>query len=648
MEDPLQSTGQALGRYALPDQAASLLSAIVESSDDAIVGKDLNGVVTSWNRGAEKIFGYTAAEMIGVSILRLIPADRQFEEAHILGRIRSGQSIEHFETLRQTKDGRLLDISLTVSPIKDPSGRVVGVSKIARDITERKRAEEALRNRDADLQLVLDAAELGRWNWIIATGELVWSPECLALYGLPPGAAITYEKFLALLHPEDRGRVAEALRRAIENGTRYDEEKRVLWPDGTVRWTVSRGQVYYDAAGRPARMTGVTFDITDRKRMLAQALRAQRMDSIGTLAGGIAHDLNNVLAPILMSIETLRDLVRNEEDAEVLDTLQTGVLRASGLVKQVLSFARGVEGQRIPLNPRHIITELLKVVHDTFPKSIDVRLNASADLWTVTGDPTQLHQVFLNLCLNARDAMPAGGNLSISMENIVLDETYAAMNPDSLPGAYVKIKVIDTGTGIPPEIRERVFEPFFTTKEIGKGTGLGLSTTLAIVKSHGGFIHLYSEPGRGTKFKVYLPASTTPAAAREVALEQTRLPRGNGELILVVDDEAGIRRIAQRTLERYGYRVLLATQGAEAVALYAQRASEIAVVLTDMAMPIMDGPALIIALKSMNPAVKIIGSSGYAANDGVAKAVGAGVGHFVPKPYTAETMLTVLAGVLNA
>jgi signal transduction histidine kinase/CheY-like chemotaxis protein len=394
---------------------------------------------------------------------------------------------------------------------------------------------------------------------------------------------------------------------------------------------------------------GVAFvlDLTDRKKMEQQFLRAQRMESIGTLAGGIAHDLNNVLSPILMSIELLKDMAQDELGLKLLETLKGSAQRGADLVKQVLSFARGVECERLVVNPIHVMRDLMKVMRDTFPKSIEARFTPERNLWTVTGDPTQLHQVFLNLCVNARDAMPKGGNINIGMENIVLDETYAAMNPGAAPGSYVMVKVEDNGGGIPPAIRERIFEPFFTTKEMGKGTGLGLSTTLAIVKSHGGFINLYSEVGQGTKFKIYLPANPSQSASDDAAVEQSRLPRGNGEMILVVDDEEAIRKVAKGTLERFGYRVLLAANGAEGVALYAQQRQGISVVLTDMAMPIMDGPSMIIALKAMNPEIRIIGSSGLASNGGVAKAVGAGVQFFVPKPYTAESILTTLQKLLH-
>ncbi|MEI8342545.1 MAG: response regulator [Verrucomicrobiota bacterium] len=383
------------------------------------------------------------------------------------------------------------------------------------------------------------------------------------------------------------------------------------------------------------------------KKMEAQSLRAQRFESIGTLAGGIAHDLNNVLAPILMAVEILREMITNEAGQKILSTLEASAQHGADLVKQVLAFARGIEGRRIMVNPIHLLHDIQHIVRDTFPKNITFSLVPHRDLWTTTGDPTQLHQVFTNLCVNARDAMPHGGRLTVTIENIVLDDVYADMNPDSKSGAYVMVEVTDTGTGIPPKDVERIFEPFFTTKEVGKGTGLGLSTTMAIVKSHGGFISVYSEIGKGTTFKVYLPADTTTKSVETAALERAQLPSGNGELVLVVDDEESIRSIAQATLERFGYRVLLATDGAEAVAVYAQHREEIAIVLTDLAMPVMDGASTLVALKALNPQVKAIASSGLTANRENTQAVKAGFEHFIPKPYTAELMLNILAKVLH-
>jgi CheY-like chemotaxis protein len=337
----------------------------------------------------------------------------------------------------------------------------------------------------------------------------------------------------------------------------------------------------------------------------------------------------------------------NPEALETLGTLDLCAKRGADLVKQVLSFARGIEGQRMSVSVAHLGRELFHVLHDMLPRSVTLRFDPIPDLWSVNGDATQLHQVLLNLCVNARDAMPGGGNLDISMQNIVLDDTYASMNVDARPGPYVMIEVKDTGSGIPADIRERIFDPFFTTKEIGRGTGLGLSTTLTIIKSHGGFINVYSESGIGSKFKVYLPADTSKVVADEVRVDQSGLPRGDGELLLVVDDEEPIRKIVQVALQRFGYDVMLARHGAEAVALYAQHRERIALVLTDMAMPVMDGPATILAIRAIDPHAKIVGSSGLTSNGDVARAIGAGVEHFVAKPYTAEALLRTLAKALG-
>jgi CheY-like chemotaxis protein len=306
-----------------------------------------------------------------------------------------------------------------------------------------------------------------------------------------------------------------------------------------------------------------------------------------------------------------------------------------------------VEGQRAVVQPKHIAHEIKQIVHETFPKSVEFEFHAAPDLWSIIGDPTQIHQVLLNLCVNARDAMPKGGKLSIHMDNVTLDETYAGMNLDAKTGPYVLVQVIDTGTGIPKDIQERIFDPFFTTKEIGKGTGLGLSTTLAIVKSHGGFISCYSEPDKGAIFKVYFPASNTPAMAEKTTAKPSKLSHGHNELILVVDDEEPIRKVAQKTLERFGYRVLLAADGAEAVSVFKSRQRDIAAIIMDMAMPVMDGTATISAIKAIKPKIRIISSSGLSSDGGAVETSNNGVRHFIPKPYTAETMLDTLNAVLH-
>src|SRR5581483_3743019 len=311
---------------------------------------------------------------------------------------------------------------------------------------------------------------------------------------------------------------------------------------------------------RPRSILVINADITEKKKLEAQYLRAQRMQSIGTLASGIAHDLNNVLSPILMAVRILQSRVHDESSRRMLSLLQANAERGGEMVRQVLSFARGVEGAHALLQPAHLIKEIVKILRETLPKNIEIRADLPADLWAVTGDATQIHQVLMNLCVNARDAMPDGGQVRVGAENVTLDEQYTRMNLDAHPGRYVLMTVADTGSGIPPEIINRIFDPFFTTKEQGKGTGLGLATVIGIVKSHGGFVNVYSEVGNGTKFSVYLPAGESGEAASPGA-ERQELPFGNGQLILVVDDESAIREITRETLEAFNYRVLTAGDG---------------------------------------------------------------------------------------
>lgn len=389
-------------------------------------------------------------------------------------------------------------------------------------------------------------------------------------------------------------------------------------------------------------------DLTEQRKMETQYLRAQRLESIGTLAGGIAHDLNNVLAPIMLSVELLKaDVGIDPRRNEVIDTVQVSCRRGADLVRQVLAFARGMEGERIPLQLRHLIGELRGIIAGTFPPNIQIMVDVAKDLWPITGDATQIHQVLLNLAVNARDAMPRGGTLTVSAGNVTLDAQYASMCEEAKPGNYVKLDVTDTGQGMPLNVRKRIFEPFFTTKEIGKGTGIGLATVHTIVKSHSGFMKVESEVGRGSIFKIFLPASPVPRAEISVPPIQATLPRGRNELVLVVDDELTIREITRQTLETFGYRVITASDGAEAVALYARQMEQIAVVLTDMTMPIMDGRATSEVLHRINPSVKIITASGVDSEESTDKAANFGIQDFLLKPFTAETLLNLLREVLD-
>jgi CheY-like chemotaxis protein len=370
------------------------------------------------------------------------------------------------------------------------------------------------------------------------------------------------------------------------------------------------------------------------------------MESIGTLAAGIAHDINNVLSPILLAIRILEKKFPDPDTRQTLKVLQANAERGGNMVRQILEFARGIKGERIILKPEQVISQVVKVLKETLKRSIRIDSLLAENLWTISADPTQIHQVLMNLFINSADAMPAGGTIFVEAGNISIDENYARMNLDARVGRYVRISVRDTGIGIPASILDKIFDPFFTTKEPGKGTGLGLSTVLAIIKSHCGFMEVHSEEGSGTEFAFYLPAadSTIPEPGEELAPE---LPVGHGETILVVDDESSILEITRTTLEAYGFKVLTASDGTEAVALFSTYKDQISVVLTDVVMPFMDGPATMRAMQRLNPRVAIIVSSGLKGKDKTIESKIEGVKAFLPKPYTADTLLNTLAEVLS-
>jgi nitrogen-specific signal transduction histidine kinase/ActR/RegA family two-component response regulator len=393
---------------------------------------------------------------------------------------------------------------------------------------------------------------------------------------------------------------------------------------------------------------GTITDLTEQKQLEAQFLRAQRLESLGTLASGIAHDFNNILTPMLAIAQLLAlklpDLT--EQNRRFLQIIEENAKRGADLVKQILAFAHGGEGKRQPLQIQHLLSDVVKVIGETFPKNIQIQTNfLTLDLGLVSADPTQLHQVFMNLCVNARDAMPEGGVLTLVAESILIDAAQARLMLEARPGAYVLLTVTDTGTGIPAELLERIFDPFFTTKDVGKGTGLGLSTVLGIVKTHDGLIKVESQVGQGTSFQVYLPIiqqAAIPPVAEAVFVG------GHSELILIVEDEPAIQQVAQTSLEVHHYRALIASDGVEAIALYTQHQKEISLVLMDMMMPTMDGLTLLRSLQNINPQVKIIVMSGLATKSLVADVKRAGASAFLPKPYTASELLEAIQTVLQA
>lgn len=473
-----------------------------------------------------------------------------------------------------------------------------------------------------------------------------WNRGAEVLYGWSREEAIGKTTH-SLLQTESSTPTAQIARELSTNG-RWTGELVHTRRDGQRITVLARKTLDRDRDGNPAAVLQTLTDVTERKKREQQSLRSQRMESIGTLAGGIAHDLNNSLGPIMMSIELLRMKFADADSQELIGLLEASAQRGADMVRQILSFARGVEGRRAEVQVPQLVREIEKIVNETFRRHIQIQTLVPSDVWMLTGDSSQLHQVLLNLCLNARDAMPNGGVLVVSAENRQIDAAHDGLNqnPKARPGPYVVLEIEDSGTGMPPKIVENIFDPFFTTKEFGKGSGLGLPTALAIIKSHGGFLHVASEVGKGTTFQVFLPAQIRVASPAPPPPTLER-PEGKGELILVVDDEEPMRRMTQQILEAFGYRVVLACDGAEAVALYGLRATEIAAVITDMTMPVMEGPEAIRILRTMNPNLPIIGASGLASTNYKPELARLGVKHILSKPYTTPELLKMLKQVLE-
>lgn len=527
---------------------------------------------------------------------------------------------------------------VTTVPEMDESGNISNFLEIIEDITETRETEEKIREQAALLDKAKDAIAVRDMD----NSLVYWNKGAEQLYGWTKEEAVG-KNANGLLYKEMSPLLVEAQKIVREKGE-WTGELYHTTKNETEIIVESRWTMVYDDMRRQKSILIINTDVTEKKKLEGQLLRTQRLESIGTLANGIAHDINNVLLPITLSLNLLREKYTDDESQKLINILERNAKRGTSLIKQVQSFAQGVEGERIPLHIGHLISEMREIVKETFPKYIEVNTLVSRDLWTISGDATQLHQVLMNLCVNARDSMPDGGILSISAENISIDENSARMNIEASVGQYIIITVSDTGTGITPEIMDKIFEPFFTTKELGKGTGIGLSTVFTVVKNHAGFINVYSEIGKGTEFKVYLPAINTTEKQRSE--EQIELHRGNGEWILVVEDETSISAITRSILEIHGYTVLKANDGAEAVAIYTQNIDKIKLVLMDMIMPVMDGATSIRALRKINPSVKIIAVSGLNENYKLANNASK-VQAFLSKPYTAEKLLKNIHDVLK-
>jgi two-component system cell cycle sensor histidine kinase/response regulator CckA len=515
---------------------------------------------------------------------------------------------------------------------------------------EADRLEERVQTRTAELahanSILLDqAALLDKAQDAILVQNLdgcvqYWNRGAERLYGHTRDEVLG-ANLLLLLTAEGSAAAAEALRRTLATGEWIGELRH--FSKTKMELTVeSRWSLVSHADGRPQSILMVNTDITERKRIEAQFLRAQRLESIGTLASGIAHDLNNVLAPVLMSAELLLERSRDDDDRHWIELILGSARRGVDLIRQILMFARGAEGERVSCRLDHLAREVKKLTQETFSAEITVRVRTGEMPCAVMGDATQLHQMLMNLCVNARDAMPTGGDLTIGVEQVRVGENSLERQSDVKAGSYVLLSVADTGTGMAPEVRDKIFDAFFTTKEQGKGTGLGLATVLLVARRHGGFIEVETKPNLGTCFKIYLPSLDWASEVSEGGTARLVPPHGRGERVLLIDDERSILEIAKVTLENSGYQVLTAEDGVQALSLYAAQQASIAAVITDLKMPLVGGRALIRALRKMNAEVPILLMSGTEGVDGAELLAEAANAAFLSKPFTMEQMLVSL------
>jgi len=576
--------------------------------------------------------------------------DERFDERRDAARLYGVRS--SWSTPVLGADGELIGTLAVYRPTPgapdDRERRVLtDIAQLAGIAVVRDRATAELADNEERFRLLAQATSDAIWDWDLATDRIRWSDGFERLFGWPLDTVEPDStSWVTRIHPDDREAAVAGVYAALEGDDRiWSDTYRFVRADGSVAWVQDRGTILRNRRGEAVRMIGGMVDDTERRRMEEQYLRAQRLESIGTLAGGIAHDLNNVLAPIVMGADLLSFSDLDDEDAETIRTIADSARRGADMVRQVLTFARGVGSEQVPVSPADLLTDIERMTGDTFPKHIEVEVTVDDEVWTVQGDPVQLQQVILNLAVNARDAMEGGGRLVLSATNVTIDGAYAAMRSDVSPGTYVCITAADTGVGMSIEVQAQMFEPFFTTKADSGGTGLGLSTAQAIVAAHQGFIDIDSEPGRGTTVRVHLPASPDQAPA-ETDVSQPRLPRGDGQLVLVVDDEAAVRAITQQTLEAFGYRVITANDGAEAVATFARLRDDVSLVITDVMMPVMDGTAMVTAIRRLAPDVPVIAVSGLARSVRSHSDL-SGVARFLPKPFTSETLLIAVHDVLQ-
>ena len=615
------------------------LAAIVESSDDAIISKDLDGVITSWNPSAERLFGYTAAEAVGKRMLAFFPPDHGTEEQDILQRIADGETIDHFESQRIRKDGKLIDVALTISPLRDHSGRVVGASKIARDITDRKRAEEEIRQQASLLDL---APALVR---DVENRIILWTRGAELLYGFTKEQAIGQvpDTLLQTEFPQPRHEIEKTLHtQGVWEGElvhRNQSGERVV--------VASQWVLYRDSKGKHIRTLEVNADITALKRAESLQLRSQKLEALGTLAGGIAHDFNNILSAINGSASLAISQFPPDHPVQAcLVEIEKAGYRAADLVRRILSFSKPQEQNMLVQSLDPVVQEALKLARATLPAMIQIRYTPDSDLPMARLDTTQICQVILNLVTNAAHAIgDKNGLIEVKVDSPHVSDEEIQLYSQIAAGHYVRLSVSDNGCGMDAKTLERIFDPFFTTKPSGKGTGLGLSVVHGILAAHSAIVKVYSEPAKGSAFQIYFPAVLD--AATPVHTDDRDAPAGRGQHILFLDDEGVLVFVGTMMLEQSGYKVTGQSNGEAALIEFRQRPHTFDAVVTDLSMPAMSGLQFARELRKLRPDIPILMTSGYIDPQDQINAIRLGVRAVLTKPVSRKELLAALHDIFQ-
>ena len=600
---------EAASEKDLRTERDGLFSAVVESSNDAIITQKLDRTITSWNGAAERLFGFAATEAVGQRIDIIVPLERRDEVRDILSRASRGEHVEHFETSRMHRDGRAIDVSLSISPIRSASGQIIGVSKTARDITERKRTQQALSQETEERQRIFESSN----DLILVSdsmGNLIQvSPSVTEILGYRPSDMVGHNA-IEFIHPDDLEHTRKEMRAGRRGQSKRNFETRYVSKEGkpvALNWTGTWSEPV-------RRHFFIGRDLTEKQAADAQLRHAQKMDAVGQLTGGVAHDFNNILTVITGTIGILEEAVADQPQlAAVAKLIDEAAERGANLTKHLLAFARKQPLKPLEIDVNALVLETAKLLQPTLGEHIEITPLLAEDAWTALVDPNQLTTAVLNLAINARDAMPDGGKLALETSNVFLDENYASQHSEVTSGHYVMVAVSDTGAGIPAALLDRVFEPFFTTKEVGRGTGLGLSMVFGFVKQSGGHVKIYSEEGHGTSVKIYLPRATgldQTAAEAQVAADI----QGGSETVLVVEDDALVRRYVITQIESLGYTTLEAADASDALRVI-DDVPGIDLLFTDVIMPgTMNGRQLVDEALKRRPGLKTLYTSGYTEN----------------------------------